>query len=134
MKKLITFETLSNFAATTADAVKLPIRGIVLNFTGLGFGSMLSSLDDYTMDLAERGILRVIPYYNPWCWMNRQTVDYVDEIVDVRNIWQIGDGNFFFGKKTCAQNLHRFILRSLRFYASVQFIAANNFEFSHDVF
>ena len=83
MKRIITFKTLFYFAVTTADTVKLPIRGIVLNFTGLGFGSMLSSLDDYTMDLAERGILRVIPYYNPWCWMNRQTVDYVDEIVDV---------------------------------------------------
>ncbi|MBE6659233.1 MAG: hypothetical protein E7604_12435 [Ruminococcaceae bacterium] len=83
MMNLLTFETLSYFAATNAAIVKTPVRGIVLTFHGLGFSQMFSEPDDYDRDLAGRGILRVIPYYNPWCWMNRQTVDYVDEILDV---------------------------------------------------
>ena len=83
MKNQITFDTLSYYAATNADIVQTPVRGIVLTFHGLGFSQMFSEHDDYAVTLAERGILRVIPYYNPWCWMNRQTVDYVDEIVDV---------------------------------------------------
>ena len=32
---------------------------------------------------AEKGMLYVIPYNNPWAWMNRQAVAYTDEIVDV---------------------------------------------------
>ncbi len=83
MKNQITFETLSYYAATNAEIVTTPVRGIVLTFHGLGFAQMFSEHDDYAVTLAERGILRVIPYYNPWCWMNRQTVDFVDEIIDV---------------------------------------------------
>lgn len=83
MEKLMTYDTLSYFAATNAHIVKEPVCGIVLRFQGLNFGTMYSEPDDYASMLAERGILCAIPYYNPWCWMNRQTVDYVDEIVDV---------------------------------------------------
>jgi len=32
---------------------------------------------------AHNGILLVVPYNNPWAWMNRQAVAYTDEIVDV---------------------------------------------------
>ena len=83
MENIITYETLSSFAHTNAPIVKTPVRGIVLVFNGLGFSSMFSEYDDESKRLADLGILRVIPYYNPWCWMNRQTVDYVDELVDV---------------------------------------------------
>ncbi len=83
MQKLMTYKTLSYFAATNAEIVQTPVRGIVLTFHGLGFAQMFSEPDAYDRQLAARGILRVIPYYNPWSWMNRQTVDYVDEIIDV---------------------------------------------------
>ncbi|MBQ8577296.1 MAG: alpha/beta hydrolase [Clostridia bacterium] len=83
MENIITYETLSSFAHTNAPIVKTPVRGIVLVFNGLGFSSMFSEYDDESKRLADLGIRRVIPYYNPWCWMNRQTVDYVDELVDV---------------------------------------------------
>lgn len=32
---------------------------------------------------AENNILYVVPYQNPWAWMNSQTVDFTDEILDV---------------------------------------------------
>ncbi len=32
---------------------------------------------------AEKGILYVVPYNNPWAWMNKQAVSYTDEILDV---------------------------------------------------
>ena len=83
MTNTITYETLSYYAATNAEIALKPIRGMVLTFHGLGFASMFSEHDEYDKLLAEQGILRVIPYYNPWCWMNRQTVDFVDEIIDV---------------------------------------------------
>ena len=53
MQKIMTFETLPYFAETTADVVKTPVRGIVLNFAGLGFAHMFSEHDDYTMMLDE---------------------------------------------------------------------------------
>lgn len=83
MQKIMTYETLSYFAKTTADIVTTPVRGIVLRFEGLGFANMYAEYDTYSLRLAAQGILCVTPYYNPWSWMNRQTVDYVDEIVDL---------------------------------------------------
>ena len=70
---LITYETLRSFAYVNDRIVTHPIRGIALKFFGL------NGRDNY----AERGILYVVPYNNPWAWMNRQAVDYTDEILDV---------------------------------------------------
>ena len=84
MEKIITYETLRNFAYSNDALCHTPIRGIVLTFNGLGFSTMVWD-DESPIDqeYASQGIIHVIPYYNPWCWMNRQAVDYVDEIVDV---------------------------------------------------
>ncbi len=32
---------------------------------------------------AEHGIVYLIPYHNPWAWMNDLTVDFTDRIIDV---------------------------------------------------
>jgi dipeptidyl aminopeptidase/acylaminoacyl peptidase len=32
--------------------------------------------------MGEVGLLPVFPYYGPWCWMNRQARNYVDELVE----------------------------------------------------
>ncbi len=32
---------------------------------------------------AKENIIFLVPYTNPWAWMNRQSIDYTDEIVDV---------------------------------------------------
>jgi len=84
MEKIMTYETLRNFAYSNDALCHTPIRGIVLTFNGLGFSTMVWD-DESPIDqeYASQGIIHVIPYYNPWCWMNRQAVDYVDEIVDV---------------------------------------------------
>ena len=33
--------------------------------------------------LAKLGIIYVIPYYNPWAWMNKNTIEFVDKIIDI---------------------------------------------------
>ncbi len=83
MEKIITYETLRNFAYSNDHLIKGDIKGIVLNFYGLNGLSMFS--DDFgdACEYAEKGIVYVIPYYNPWSWMNRQSVSYTDEIVSV---------------------------------------------------
>lgn len=83
MEKIITYETLRSFAYVNDNVCTRPIKGIVLNFFGLGGDEMYSEETEDGKFYAENGILYVIPYYNPWAWMNRQAVAYTDEIIDV---------------------------------------------------
>lgn len=83
MEKIITIENLRKFAYVNDQVCVRPIRGIVVFFPGL------NNRDMHAFDPVEgefygaQGILYVIPYNNPWSWMNRQAVEYTDEILDV---------------------------------------------------
>ena len=83
MEKLITMENLRNFAYVNNGVCAQPIRGIVLDFFGLGGQNMFHQDTETGKYFGERGILFVVPYNNPWAWMNRQSVAYTDEILDV---------------------------------------------------
>ena len=83
MDKLITYETLRNFAYSNDHLIKGNIKGIVLNFYGLGGMTIHNTDPGDALDFAEKGIIYLIPYYNPWSWMNRQAVKYTDEIIAV---------------------------------------------------
>ncbi len=83
MEKIMTYETLRNFTYSNDHLIKGEIKGIVLNFYGLNGVAMFS--DDFgdAIEYAEKGIIYLIPYYNPWSWMNRSSVSYTDEIISV---------------------------------------------------
>lgn len=83
MEKLITYPTLRNFAYSNDKICKKPIRGIALSFFGLGGQTMFDEDPELGIFLAEKGIVLLIPYTNPWSWMNAQAVAYADELVDV---------------------------------------------------
>ena len=83
MEKLITYENLRNFAYSNDHLIKGEIKGIVLYFMGLGNAGMRDVDFGDAKDYAEEGVIYVIPYTNPWCWMNRSAVSLVDEIVEV---------------------------------------------------
>lgn len=87
MERIITYENLKSFAYVNDDICKKPYKGIVIFFAGLGGMEFYPdihpiSLGDAKM-YAEKGILYVFPYNNPWAWMNKQAVAYTDEIIDV---------------------------------------------------
>lgn len=83
MKKIICYENLERFAYVNDKICKKPIQGIVLSFFGLG-GVSMYDFDTQTGELyAEQGLLYVVPYNNPWAWMNPQAVQFTDEILDV---------------------------------------------------
>jgi dienelactone hydrolase len=82
MKKIMTYETLRNFTYSNDNLIEGRIKGVVLNFMGLNFNWMIENSAEGS-EYAARGILYVIPYYNPWCWMNAQAVAWVDEVLDV---------------------------------------------------
>ena len=83
MKKIITYEKLRCFTYSNDRLIKGEVQGIVLNFLGLGFRDMIKEDPAVAVEYAERGVIYLIPYYNPWSWMNRDTVAYVDELIDV---------------------------------------------------
>lgn len=83
MEKLITYENLRQFAYSNDRLIDGEIKGIVLYFYGLGYASMISDDPAIAKEYAEEGILYVVPYTNPWSWMNRAAVALTDEIVAV---------------------------------------------------
>ena len=83
MEKQITYENLRNFAYSNDRLIKGEIRGIVVEFYGLGGMKMHNTDPGEGLDYAEQGILYVIPYANPWNWMSRSAVAYTDEIIEV---------------------------------------------------
>lgn len=83
MEHLITFENFRSFAYCNDRICQKPIRGIAISFFGLGGSDMYADEIEPGKRFAKEGILYLVPYTNPWAWMNRQTVDYTDELVDV---------------------------------------------------
>ena len=83
MEKIITYETLRNFAYSNDRICNAPIKGIVLFFRGLGAKDMLHEDPEIALRYAEDGIVYLVPYSNPWNWMNRQALTYTEEILDV---------------------------------------------------
>ena len=83
MNKIITYETIRNFAYVNDKICKKPIRGVVVQFCGLGNKEMYDEDTNEGIYYGEEGVLYVHPYNNPWSWMNAQAVAYTDEILDV---------------------------------------------------
>lgn len=83
MEKIITFEKIRQFAYVNDGVCRRPIRGLMVFFPGLNNKDMHAFDPDEGEFYGEQGILYVIPYNNPWSWMNKQAVAYTDEIIDV---------------------------------------------------
>lgn len=83
MNKIINIDNLRRFAYVNDNACTRPIKGIVISFFGLGGSSMYNTDNEQGVYFGDRGILYVVPYTNPWAWMNRQAIEYTDEIIDL---------------------------------------------------
>ncbi len=84
MNKIINYENLRSFAYSNDRLINGEIKGIVIDFFGLGCQSMFNKEDTKEGKLfAENNIIYLIPYANPWGWMNRSEIALSDEIIDV---------------------------------------------------
>jgi dipeptidyl aminopeptidase/acylaminoacyl peptidase len=83
MNKIISIDNIRRFAYVNDKVCIRPIKGIVISFFGLGGSSMYNTDNDQGVYFGDRGILYVVPYTNPWAWMNKQATAYTDEILDV---------------------------------------------------
>lgn len=83
MKNVITYNNLYYFAYSNDKLCRQPIRGLVLDFFGLGTQVMYGEPTEKGREYAEKGIILLIPYNNPWAWMNQQAVKYTDDLTDI---------------------------------------------------
>ena len=71
------------FCYTNGELLHGDIHGVALCFTGLGHIANPSEDMAEAPAAAERNILYITPCYNPWSWMNRETVGFVDMLVEI---------------------------------------------------
>lgn len=81
MKLPIHVQNVQDFAYTNEELLKNPPKGIILQFFGLGDCRRITEHSEYSMACAEKDLLLVFPYSNPWSWMNDLAVRTVDSIV-----------------------------------------------------
>lgn len=84
MKSPITYENLQLFAYSNDPLIpREKIRGIVVFFKGLGATKMIKEEPPEAFLYASHGLIYLVPYGNPWAWMNRQQIAYTDELIQV---------------------------------------------------
>ena len=80
---MISSSDLDKFAWLNAEYVKGPVSGIVLRFPGLGSTGMKTDPDPADLEWGQVGALTVLAYQDPWGWMNPQTRNFIDDLVEV---------------------------------------------------
>ncbi len=83
MKSPICFDTLRSFAYVNGALIEGAPRGIVIDFPGLGFRDMIGRDPAAAVFFAERRLLYMMPYVNPWMWMNDDAAALTDELIAV---------------------------------------------------
>ena len=83
MEKKINYENLSFYAYSNDKLINGKIKGLVIDFFGLGCMAMYHNDTSNGKFYAENNVIYVVPYTNPWGWMNRDEVRLADEIIDV---------------------------------------------------
>lgn len=75
-------EDIHKFAWIGDSVLRKPVRGVVVDFHGLGNSQMKMEPTIQDLELADAGALNVFPYYGPWSWMNREACKSMDELID----------------------------------------------------
>lgn len=87
--ELFTFENLSYFTRNNINHIEGEIKGIVMEFPGLGGSSCLGGLvnmgeykTEFALRCAKQGILVMYMYCGPWSWGNKGVVRIADLVID----------------------------------------------------
>ncbi len=80
---IINNENLDWFGYTNDDVVSGDVRGICIDFFGLNFTGYVPAADEKSKYLGEHGVVCIHPYTNPWSWMNYQTFDICERLIEV---------------------------------------------------
>lgn len=79
----ITYENLRTYAYSNDKQIQGTIRRIVIYFTGMGCDDRFDGTLEEGDWLAEQNIAYLIPYGNPWAWMNPKQVQLANTVIDV---------------------------------------------------
>lgn len=80
---MITYDNLRSFCYSNDREIKGEIKGLLISFMGLGNQTMVDDRpQDNSAELAQNGIIYVVPYLDPWNWMNDMAVKTADLIID----------------------------------------------------
>lgn len=83
MEKIINYENLNQFAYSNDKEIDGEIKGILIVFAGLNHLFTGPESEEIAQKAAKNNVVFISPYDNPWSWMNRQTISFIDEILDV---------------------------------------------------
>lgn len=83
MKPVITFENMQLFSYTNSRLITGKPGGIVISFFGLGCTEMYDTDTAEGKFFAGHNLLYLVPYTNPWGWMNEDEAKLTDELVRV---------------------------------------------------
>ena len=82
MNPVITFDNIRSFAYVNDSLLKDEPIGMVISFFGLGCQDMYTDNGDGEF-FARHNLLYLVPYSNPWGWMNAAESGFTDELVRV---------------------------------------------------
>lgn len=89
MDTYINRDTIRYYSKTNERFLQGQVRGICLEFPGLGGGSCLGGTDElgdydteFAIQAAEKGVLLAYVFTGPWSWMNPGAVRIADAVVD----------------------------------------------------
>jgi Dipeptidyl aminopeptidases/acylaminoacyl-peptidases len=83
VNELINSENIRNFAYVNDGLISGEIKGIIIDFFGLGVQNFYGSPPDESVRFAKQNLLHIVPYYNPWAWMNDDAFAYSEKVLDV---------------------------------------------------
>ncbi len=83
MANIINYENFRSFAYCNDKQIVGEIKGVIVRYVGLDGNDMFDDNMEQGIFFADRNILLIIPYHNPWAWMNRATIKFADELMDV---------------------------------------------------
>ena len=75
-------DVIDKVSYTAANDDGEPITSLMLRFSGLGAQHYDMYTADYEKPAISAGALLVVPFHNPWAWMNARTVAFVDDLID----------------------------------------------------
>jgi len=79
----VTYENLRWFTFSNDRQITGAIRGIVINFSGMGCDARFDGTLPDGDWFAAQNIAYLIPYGDPWAWMNRRQIAFADELIGV---------------------------------------------------
>ncbi len=83
MTQYITYDNIRQFAFVNDKLVVGDIKGVIIDFFGLDITKTYPVAPEESVRFAKKGYLHIVPYYNPWCWMNDSALAFCEKLMEI---------------------------------------------------